>query len=90
MKCNHDLQHLVGNSDGILCKNCGRKFVNFAELEADRDGSKSENLGANPEDTGVIDKDIEKPKTEAVPDKDSPAKGSKTSGKKAVSKTKKS
>lgn len=90
MKCNHETEHLVGTADGILCRKCNRNFVNFAEIEKDRDASKSENLGANPVADGEVDKDIEKPKTEAVPAEDRPAKGSKTTGKKAVSKAKKS
>ena len=90
MKCNHEIEHLVGTADGILCKKCNRIFVNFAEIEKDRDTSKSENLGPNPDFDGDSDKDIEKVKTEAVPAEDRPAKAAKTTGKKAVSKTKKS
>ena len=34
--CTHDVEHLVGTKDGITCKNCGKTFATFAELEADR------------------------------------------------------
>lgn len=83
MSCKHELQHLVGTSDGILCKNCGRKFVNFTELE---DSRKCENLGANPETNVTVDKDIEKSKTKAVPTEVTAGKGAKGQRKKAVSK----
>lgn len=86
MKCEHNAKDLVGSSDGIFCKNCGRKFVNFAEIQKDRDGSKSENLAANSEFHDANDKDIKKSKTEAVPAKESPAKAPRTPRKKAVSK----
>lgn len=36
MVCTHDVEHLVGTADGITCKNCGKVFATFAELEADR------------------------------------------------------
>ena len=82
MICNHEVQHLVGSSDGILCKKCGRKFVNFEEIENDRKGS---NLTANPEKDGGAEGIIEKPKKTAVPAQDSTIKGLKDTGKKAVS-----
>lgn len=34
--CTHDVEHLVGTKDGITCKNCGKVFATFAELESDR------------------------------------------------------
>lgn len=82
MICNHEVQHLVGSSDGILCKKCGRKFVNFAEIENDRKGS---NLTANTENNGGAEGIIEKPKKTAVPAQGSTAKGLKDVDKKAVS-----
>lgn len=82
MICNHEVQHLVGSSDGILCKKCGRKFVNFEEIENDRKGS---NLTANTEKGGIAEGNIEKPKKTAVPAQDSTAKGLKDVDKKAVS-----
>lgn len=36
MACTHDVEHLVGTKEGITCKNCGKTFATFAELEADR------------------------------------------------------
>ncbi|MBQ1572967.1 MAG: hypothetical protein IIZ78_17695 [Clostridiales bacterium] len=82
MVCTHNIQHLIGKSDGIYCKNCGRRFDNFDEIEDDR---KSKNLGANPDFNDVIDNSIEKSKTEAVPPEVTARKGAKTSKKKAVS-----
>ena len=102
MKCKHELQHLVGTENGIMCRNCGKQFPSFKAIQDDlemdeepkkdekvdveKDGPKTDFKGANPEDTGDIDKDIEKPKTEAVQAKASAGKGSKTSKTKAVSK----
>lgn len=83
MICNHEAQHLVGSSDGILCKKCGRKFVSFEEIENDLKGS---NLTANTEDTDVAEENIKEEKKTAVPAKSSTAKGAKTTKKKAVSK----
>lgn len=82
MICKHEVQHLVGSSDGILCKNCGRKFVDFKEIE---DDLKSLNLTANTEKDGGAEEIIEKPKKTAVPAQDSTIKGLKDTGKKAVS-----
>lgn len=36
MECRHEVEHLVGTKDGIKCRNCGKMFATFAELEADR------------------------------------------------------
>lgn len=36
MECTHAVEHLVGTKDGIKCRNCGKTFATFAELEADR------------------------------------------------------
>ena len=63
MICNHEAQHLVGSSDGILCKKCGRKFVSFEEIENDLKGS---NLTANTEDTDVAEENIKEEKKTAV------------------------
>lgn len=34
--CKHEVEHLIGTSDGIKCRLCGKVFKTFAELEADR------------------------------------------------------
>ena len=36
MECTHAVEHLVGTKDGIKCRNCGKTFATFAELEAYR------------------------------------------------------
>lgn len=40
MKCKHDINYLIGNADGVLCRKCGKQFSSFdtlkAELDADR------------------------------------------------------
>lgn len=82
MICNHEIQHLVGSSDGILCKKCGRKFVNFEEIENDR---KKANLTANSKKDGAIDNSIENSKTEAVPPEASSHEGLKDAEKETVS-----
>lgn len=90
MKCNHETEHLIGTADGILCKKCNRNFVNFAEIEKDRNGEKSLPKTDIQENDDEADKDIKEPEKTEVPAKDSTAKGAKTTGKKAVSKAKKS
>lgn len=77
MNCEHANEHLVGSSDGIFCRNCGRKFDNFAEIVKERDGLKKALKAADSDDNGVIDNSIEKSKTEAVSKKPSRAKGAK-------------
>lgn len=42
--CRHEVEHLVGTKDGIICKNCGKVFATFAELEADRPKPKKEQV----------------------------------------------
>ena len=44
MVCTHDVEHLVGTADGITCKNCGKVFATFAELEADRPKPKKDQV----------------------------------------------
>lgn len=34
--CKHEVEHLIGTSDGIKCRLCGKVFKTYAELEADR------------------------------------------------------
>ena len=40
--CNHEQQHLIGTSEGIKCKLCGKVFKSLAELEADRPQAETE------------------------------------------------
>lgn len=40
MKCNHDVKDLIGTSEGIKCRACGKVFKSFAELEADKKPAK--------------------------------------------------
>lgn len=44
MECTHAVEHLVGTKDGIKCRNCGKTFATFAELEADRPKPKKEQV----------------------------------------------
>ena len=59
MSCNHDVQHLVGTSEGITCKLCGKTFKTFDELLKDRPAKKDEPKAEAEEVTE------EKPKAEA-------------------------
>ena len=34
--CKHEVEHLIGTSEGIKCRLCGKVFKTYAELEADR------------------------------------------------------
>ena len=33
MECTHEIGFLIGDKDGILCRNCGRRFKDFAEIK---------------------------------------------------------
>lgn len=40
MSCKHDINHLMGTADGIVCRSCGRLFASMDEVLAERgDGS---------------------------------------------------
>ena len=36
MNCTHDTAFLMGTADGIICRNCNRKFKTFAEIEQEK------------------------------------------------------
>ena len=40
MKCNHDINYLIGNADGVLCRKCGKEFSSFATLKAELDADR--------------------------------------------------
>lgn len=60
MECTHAVEHLVGTKDGIKCRNCGKTFATFAELEADR--PKKQEKKAPVETIEAIETPAEKPK----------------------------
>ena len=37
-KCKHENEYLRGTKDGVKCTKCGKSFLNFVELDADRNG----------------------------------------------------
>lgn len=39
--CNHDINHLVGTSEGIVCRKCGKVFPSFAMLNADLEADRA-------------------------------------------------
>lgn len=63
MKCNHDVMHLVGTSEGIMCRMCGKTFASFKELEADR-SEKAEKVTEEATETEQTAE--EKPKKQAA------------------------
>ena len=32
MDCTHEIGFLIGDKDGILCRNCGKRFKDFTEI----------------------------------------------------------
>ena len=32
MECKHEIQHLMGTADGIVCQACGRRFADYNEV----------------------------------------------------------
>lgn len=33
MECKHETKYLMGDKDGIVCRNCGARFKSFLEIE---------------------------------------------------------
>lgn len=60
MDCLHEVEHLVGTKDGIKCRNCGKSFATFAELEADRPKKQEKKTPA--ETIEAVEAPAEKPK----------------------------
>ena len=54
MKCNHDINNLIGTADGILCRKCGKLFSSFDEIKA--------NIDPDHEETATAQAPAEKPK----------------------------
>lgn len=32
MDCKHEINYLIGDKDGILCRNCGKRFKDMKEI----------------------------------------------------------
>lgn len=62
MECTHAVEHLVGTKDGIKCRNCGKTFATFAELEADRPKKQEKKVEAPAETVEAVETPAEKPK----------------------------
>lgn len=62
MECRHEVEHLVGTKDGIKCRNCGKTFATFAELEADRPKKQEKKVEAPAETIEAVETSAEKPK----------------------------
>lgn len=62
MECRHEVEHLVGTKDGIKCRNCGKTFATFAELEADRPKKQEKKVEAPAETIEAVEAPAEKPK----------------------------
>lgn len=60
--CRHEVEHLVGTKDGIKCRNCGKTFATFAELEADRPKKQEKKVEAPVETIEAVETPAEKPK----------------------------
>lgn len=41
MVCRHDINYLIGNADGVLCRKCGKQFSSFATLKAELDADRA-------------------------------------------------
>lgn len=62
MECTHAVEHLVGTKDGIKCRNCGKTFATFVELEADRPKKQEKKVEAPAETIEAVEAPAEKPK----------------------------
>ena len=66
MSCNHEVQHLVGTSEGITCRLCGKQFKTFDELVKDRPAKSEKPVKEKAEPKAVAEEVAEeKPKAEA-------------------------
>lgn len=63
--CRHEVEHLVGTKDGIKCRNCGKTFATFAELEADRPKKQEKKVETPAETIEAGEAPAEKPKKSA-------------------------
>lgn len=41
MDCKHDVNFLMGTSDGIVCRKCGKVFPSLAALHADLEADRA-------------------------------------------------
>lgn len=41
MDCKHDVNYLMGTSEGIVCRKCGKVFPNLATLHADLEADRA-------------------------------------------------
>ena len=32
MDCKHEINFLIGDKEGILCQNCGKRFADYADI----------------------------------------------------------
>ena len=39
--CKHDVNYLMGTSEGIVCRKCGKVFPNLATLHADLEADRA-------------------------------------------------
>ena len=39
--CKHDVNYLMGTSDGIVCRKCGKVFPSLATLHADLEANRA-------------------------------------------------
>ena len=62
MECTHAVEHLIGTKDGIKCRNCGKTFATFAELEADRPKKQEKKVEIPAETIEAVETPAEKPK----------------------------
>jgi len=41
MDCKHDVNYLMGTSEGIVCRKCGKVFPSLASLHADLEADRA-------------------------------------------------
>lgn len=69
--CKHEVEHLIGTSEGIKCRLCGKVFKTYAELEADRP---QEEKAEEKEIDEIIEEQAEEKPVEEKPKKKAPTK----------------
>ena len=48
--CNHDIKDLIGTSEGIKCRACGKTFKTFAEIHGKKAEEKPEPVAEEEKD----------------------------------------
>lgn len=75
--CKHEEKHLIGTSDGIKCRLCGKVFKTYDELVKDRQADATEVISDEEKEIDEIVEELEKPVEKKTTKKSTTKKGGK-------------